>query len=66
MTVPPKKASHSPPIPVELSEALDKMVVRMRTPEAQAGLLAAFNATPEELGEAGMRYALKNQAEKKD
>jgi hypothetical protein len=52
--------------PAEMNAALDKMVASLQTPEARAGLLAAINATPKELGEAAARQALKNQSGKKD
>src|SRR4051794_3396970 len=37
-----------------LSEEFDAMVARMQTPEAHAGLLAAFRASPEELSQAAV------------
>jgi hypothetical protein len=63
MTTPPEKDIQ---FPAEMNVALDKMVASLQTPEARAGLVAAINATPKELGEAAVRQALKNQAEKKD
>ena len=40
-----------------LTQRYDDMVLRMRTPEAAAGVDALFNATPEELGRAAVAAA---------
>jgi prevent-host-death family protein len=41
----------------DLSERFDKMLATMQTPEAKAGVAAAFDATPEELGAAAVKAA---------
>ena len=45
-----------PPIDT-LREYFDGLSARMQTPKARAGMKAAFNATPKELGEAAVAYA---------
>jgi hypothetical protein len=72
MTTPPEKdlAGTSNAIkdlrsPEELSSRFDGLLPKLQTPEARAGLLAAINATPKELGEAAVTAALKEQREKK-
>lgn len=40
------------------SERSDKMLATMHTPEAKAGVAAAFDATPEELGTAAVKGQL--------
>jgi hypothetical protein len=40
-----------------LAAEFDEMFARMQTPEAQAGMRAAFNASPEELGRAAVAVA---------
>jgi prevent-host-death family protein len=42
-----------------LSDEFDKLLVRMQTPAAGAGMKAAFNATPKELGQAALAAARK-------
>lgn len=41
----------------ELSGRFDKLLAAMQTPEAKAGVAAAFDATPEELGAAAVKAA---------
>ena len=41
----------------DLSERFDKLLATMQTPEAKAGVAAAFDATPEELGVAAVKAA---------
>lgn len=41
----------------DLSERFDKLLDAMQTPEAKAGVAAAFDATPEELGAAAVKAA---------
>ena len=41
----------------DLSDRFDKMLATMQTPEAKAGVAAAFDATPEELGAAAVKAA---------
>ena len=41
----------------DLSESFDKLLATMQTPEAKAGVAAAFNATPDELGAAAVKAA---------
>jgi antitoxin Phd len=41
----------------DLSERFDKLLATMQTPEAKAGVAAAFDATPEELGAAAVKAA---------
>jgi antitoxin Phd len=40
-----------------LSERFDKLLATMQTPEAKAGVAAAFDATPNELGAAAVKAA---------
>lgn len=42
-----------------LSKEFDGMLKRMQTPAARAGMKAAFNATPKELGKAALAAARK-------
>jgi antitoxin Phd len=41
----------------DLSDRFDKMLATMQTPEAKAGVAAAFDATPDELGAAAVEAA---------
>jgi len=41
----------------DLSERFDKLLATMQTPEAKAGVAAAFDATPDELGAAAVKAA---------
>ncbi|ORV14074.1 type II toxin-antitoxin system Phd/YefM family antitoxin [Mycobacterium celatum] len=41
----------------DLTERFDKLLATMQTPKAKAGVAAAFDATPEELGAAAVRAA---------
>jgi antitoxin Phd len=41
----------------DLSEQFDELLAAMQTPEAKAGVAAAFDATPEELGAAAVKAA---------
>ena len=41
----------------DLSERFDKLLATMQTSEAKAGVTAAFEATPEELGAAAVKAA---------
>jgi antitoxin Phd len=41
----------------DLSERFDTLLATMQTPEAKAGVAAAFDATPEELGAAAVKAA---------
>jgi len=41
----------------DLSERFDELLAAMQTPKAKAGVAAAFNATPEELGAAAVKAA---------
>lgn len=41
----------------DLSERFDKLLATMQTPKAKAGVAAAFDATPEELGAAAVKAA---------
>ncbi len=41
----------------DLSERFDELLATMQTPEAKAGVAAAFDATPEELGAAAVKAA---------
>jgi hypothetical protein len=50
--------------PAEMNAALEKMVANLQTPEARAGLIAAINASPKELGEAARSEALRKRADK--
>jgi antitoxin Phd len=45
------------PVLDDLSERFDKLLATMQTPEAKAGVAAAFAATPEELGAAAVKAA---------
>ena len=45
------------PVLDDLSERFDKLLATMQTPEAKAGVAAAFNATPQELGAAAVKAA---------
>ena len=49
-----------PPIDT-LRAHFDAQFARMQTPEARAGMKAAFNATPEELGKAAVAYARRHR-----
>jgi antitoxin Phd len=40
-----------------LSERFDALLATMQTPDAKAGVAAAFNATPDELGAAAVKAA---------
>lgn len=40
----------------------DELLARMQTPEARAGMMAAFHATPEELGKAAVEGARRGRA----
>ena len=42
-----------------LSEQFDALLARMQTPEARAGMDAAFHASPEQLGKAALAAARK-------
>jgi antitoxin Phd len=41
----------------DLSERFDTLLASMQTPDAKAGVAAAFNATPDELGAAAVKAA---------
>jgi antitoxin Phd len=41
----------------DLSERFDELLASMQAPEAKAGVAAAFNATPQELGAAAVKAA---------
>jgi antitoxin Phd len=41
----------------DLSERFDELLATMQTPKAKAGVAAAFDATPEELGTAAVKAA---------
>lgn len=41
----------------DLSDQFDDLLAAMQTPEAKAGVAAAFDATPEELGKAAVKAA---------
>lgn len=41
----------------DLSERFDELLATMQTPKAKAGVAAAFDATPEELGVAAVKAA---------
>ena len=45
------------PVLDDLSERFDELLATMQTPEAKAGVAAAFNATPQELGAAAVKAA---------
>ncbi|HSS23892.1 MAG TPA: type II toxin-antitoxin system prevent-host-death family antitoxin [Mycobacterium sp.] len=45
------------PVLDDLSERFDDLLATMQTPEAKAGVAAAFNATPQELGAAAVKAA---------
>jgi antitoxin Phd len=45
------------PVLDDLGERFDKLLATMQTPEAKAGVAAAFAATPEELGAAAVKAA---------
>lgn len=49
----------APAIPAldDLNERFDELLATMQTPEAKAGVAAAFDATPEELGAAAVTAA---------
>jgi antitoxin Phd len=49
----------------EPTTRFDGLLAKLQTPEARAGLLAAINATPQELGEFAVRAATTAEAEKK-
>jgi hypothetical protein len=42
-----------------LSEEFDRLLAKMQTPAARAGMNAAFHATPKELGRAAVAAARK-------
>jgi hypothetical protein len=42
-----------------LSSEFDALLARMQTPEARAGMQAAFDATPEQLAKAAVTFARK-------
>ncbi|WP_102142214.1 type II toxin-antitoxin system Phd/YefM family antitoxin [Mycobacterium hubeiense] len=41
----------------ELSDEFDELLARMQTPKAKAGMAAAFDATPQQLGRAAVKAA---------
>jgi antitoxin Phd len=41
----------------DLSDRFDELLASMQTPQAKAGVAAAFDATPEELGAAAVKAA---------
>jgi antitoxin Phd len=45
----------------DLSERFDQLLATMQTPHAKAGVAAAFDATPEELGAAAVKAARTSQ-----
>jgi antitoxin Phd len=45
------------PVLDDLSKRFDDLLATMQTPEAKAGVAAAFNATPQELGAAALKAA---------
>jgi antitoxin Phd len=45
------------PVLDDLSERFDALLATMQTPEAKAGVAAAFNATPQELGVTAVKAA---------
>lgn len=45
------------PVLDDLSERFDALLAGMQTPKAKAGVAAAFNATPQELGAAAVKAA---------
>jgi antitoxin Phd len=45
------------PVLDDLSERFDELLADMQTPEAKAGIAAAFSATPQELGAAAVKAA---------
>jgi antitoxin Phd len=47
----------SSPVLDELDDEFDALLAGMQTPSARAGLAAAFDATPEELGRAAVKTA---------
>ncbi len=47
----------SSPVLDELSEEFDALLAGMQTPKAKAGVAAAFDASPEELGRAAVKAA---------
>lgn len=47
----------SSPVLDELDHEFDALLARMQTPEAKAGVAQAFDASPEELGEAAVKAA---------
>ena len=49
------------PVLDDLSERFDALLATMQTPEAKAGVAAAFNATPQELGAAAVKAARANR-----
>lgn len=49
------------PVLDDLSERFDELLATMQTPEAKAGVAAAFAATPEELGAAAVNAARADQ-----
>jgi antitoxin Phd len=49
------------PVLDDLSERFDELLATMQTPEAKAGVAAAFNATPQELGAAAVKAARANR-----
>jgi hypothetical protein len=68
MSAPPEKdlagasdAIKNSPSLEALTSPFDNLLSSLQTPEARAGLLAAINATPKELGEAAVRAAMKKK-----
>jgi prevent-host-death family protein len=47
----------SSPVLDELDEEFDALLAGMQTPDAKAGMAAAFDASPEELGRASVKAA---------
>lgn len=47
----------SSPVLDELTEEFDALLERMQTPRSKAGMAAAFDAAPEELGRAAVKAA---------
>jgi antitoxin Phd len=45
------------PVLDDLSQRFDELLATMQTPKAKAGVAAAFNATPQELGAAAVKAA---------
>ena len=52
--------SNAPRVEIEtLTDEFDRLLARMQTPAARAGMKAAFHATPNELGRAALAAARK-------